>query len=659
MKRRLPGALVLALAAILRSSALDAGWFGVDQARDLAWGQRIASGQAWPVVGPAMRNRVHLGAGYYWFWALPGLVSEEPVVTYGFAAALGVAAVGLTGAIARRVGGAAAALGSALLLATSPVAVIDSRVAWAPAAVPPLVGAFLLVALAFLAHPSAWRAAALVALATTGTQLHLSTATLGIVAAGALLARWRQVGSRGVLLAALAGALPLLPMLATLGVAVADPPLRSAPAIPYTGRLLDLVDLVPRLVAGLSAAERPPLVEGWLLVERSAILLPAAAALLIACRWPVEDRSAARLVAATFLATVVVPALLPAELWAYYLDASLVPGAVVLGVALTERRWRRSGAIVLGALAAGRTALLAWWIGCAASAGLIATNLDLLRLGGPRPADPSSRARVLGLATKLRAAEVLTGPLAVPRERLWRDVHGPAFADLDTDNGYLLGRAARASSGGIETDGGAAIEPGVPRRPRAVAALYRGEIDSAWSSAMGPAHAAGPIDLRAYQPVLDERAATLEDCAGQALPARVPPDPLDYRAGEPHLPKWPCSEPTVVVPFAAPAAAEVVRVLPWVNGAGRVLSVESLPAGKPIHSTAPGLGDGVELGRSAGTLRIRLSIHGPAALDLVELHGAAGLASESPRGGQGSATRPEAVSVEPASSLPPPQRGRP
>ena len=85
--------LLLALAAALRLWHLDAGWFGVDQARDATWAERIASGTAWPVAGPQMRNRVRLGATYYFFWALPALVADSPLAGYAFAALLGTAAV--------------------------------------------------------------------------------------------------------------------------------------------------------------------------------------------------------------------------------------------------------------------------------------------------------------------------------------------------------------------------------------------------------------------------------------------------------------------------------------------------------------------------------------------------------------------------------------
>ena len=57
--------LILLLAAFLRLLAIDAGWFGVDQARDLAWAASIVSGEELPHVGPLMRGRVHLPGPLY------------------------------------------------------------------------------------------------------------------------------------------------------------------------------------------------------------------------------------------------------------------------------------------------------------------------------------------------------------------------------------------------------------------------------------------------------------------------------------------------------------------------------------------------------------------------------------------------------------------
>jgi hypothetical protein len=98
-------------------------------------------------------------------------------------------------------------------------------------------------------------------------------------------------------------------------------------------------------------------------------------------------------------------------------------------------------------------------------------------------------------------------------------------------------------------------------------------------------------------------------------------DPLEYGSGEPDLPTWPCDRPVVVVPFAAPPPGVEVRIFPRVIGRGRVVAVDADPAEGLERASAPGLDAGVRLGAGGGELRIELSIDGPAALDLVELHG--------------------------------------
>ncbi len=604
-------AAIVLLAAALRLVALDAGWFGVDQARDIAWAERIASGAAHPVAGPLMRNRFHLGALYYEFWAIPAHLADGPLAAYAFAALLGVAAVWLTWLLARRIAGPRAALVAAALLATSPVAVIDSRIAWAPAALPPWSAVVLLLATAFVRSPSRARAAVLLFVAALGTQLHVAAAPLALVAGVVVLWRARMLGLAGLALAAAAGALPLLPMVAALGEPVPHFSVPAALVDPREHRLGDLLLLVPRVVTGLSRAAAPTLVRAWLPVEAAiggAALLAALALLVQPPRR--ADAAGVRLVAAFFWAGIAAVALLPAEVWYYYLDMSLVPGAVLLGVAAGTLRLRALPLALL-VVAVARTVLLGWWIHLAAGNGYVLANLDWLRLGGARPSQPEARARLLSVATKAAAADAIVRDAAMPIDRVWRDVHGSAFADLDTDNGYFLRRAAHASP----------LPPaGVGGSARSVLVSYRGELPPEWLAGFGAARVVGPLEVRTYAPTLDLAAAELRGCDG-ALPAVAAPEPLAYGAGEPPLPMWPCTTPTVAVPARAADDGIAVRIFARVDGAARVLDVTSTPAGAPLSSDAPGAGVGVELPATGGEVAVRLDVAGPARLDLYELHG--------------------------------------
>jgi hypothetical protein len=602
-------AALLLLAVALRLGAPGAGWFGVDQARDVRWAELIASGQAYPWLGPLMRNRFHLGALYYYFWSLPAFVSSDPVALYVYAGVLGTLTVALVWWLGRTMLGVFAALAAAALLATSPVAVIDSRIAWAPAALPPWSALLLLAAGRFLDRPSLGRAATLLFVAAFGTQLHVAAAPLALLAGVVVLVRWRALSWRGLALAALAGLVPLLPMIAGLAqpVPAATTP-AGPPADPRLHRLADLLALVPRLLRGLTPADAPLLVRGWLLVEHAAVAATLLAALYLLLRPPAGVRVALlRLTVALLVVALAAVLLLPAEAWYYYLDTTLVPGAIVLGGAFSVLPARRAALALLCAVVAVRALLLVWWIGGAAARGYVPANLDFLRLGGAPPAAPDARARLLDVTTKSAAADVLARDLRIPLERMWRDVHGAGFADLDTDNGFFLRRAA-------------ATAPPAGGEQSAVV-LYRGEFPDAWLARLGAPQRAGPLEIRGYAPLLDVASAVVHDCADPALPVQAPPDPLDYGAGEPAQPAWSCTAPRIELPVRAAAPDEQVRVFARVDGAARVLEVTAEPPAAPIAAPSAGAGVGVALAPGTTRLSVRLAVDGPARLDLYELHG--------------------------------------
>src|SRR5690606_21813412 len=193
-----------------------------------------------------------------------------------------------------------------------------------------------------------------------------------------------------------------------------------------------------RVLVGLTPADRPRALDAWLTIEGASMALTIAAACFALVRPPRAERSAqVRFVAFLFFACLGAVALLPAEAWCYYLDTTLVPGAIACGIAW-QAAWRFGAARwLLGAVVVARGVLLLWWIQSAATSGFVAANLDYLRLGGPRPVAPDARARLANVATKREIARILTQVLAIPLERLWHDVHGSGFADVDTDNGFF------------------------------------------------------------------------------------------------------------------------------------------------------------------------------------------------------------------------------
>jgi hypothetical protein len=651
--------LVLVLAAFLRLISIDAGWFGADQARDLTWAGSIAAGDELPRVGPLMRGRAHLGATYYYFWAVPALFGNDPRLAYAFAALLGVAAVAGCSVLAARIGGRTAGVLAALLLATDPAAVIDSRVAWAPAVLPPVTAAVLLLCHALLRKPTVARAAATAATATLATQLHLAAAPLVLVATGSALARGRALGARGLVVTALAALIPLVPMavawrldagsggaiagdvraarresgeIATStspGESAASASRSTAPVAasstatrpPTEGRIGDLLLVSGRTVEGYLPPrdERAALLTAWALCERLALSIALVGAVLVALRMlggsPFPTSPLPELLAFALAIGAVV--LLPAEAWYYYLDGALVPGCVLLALAASAPG---KPAVVLrfvliAAVTLRVTGLLVW-LQTGPATGLVRANLEWLRVGGSDEEQLAGRARLPTLAIKQAAARAIVGDLGIPADRVRSRVHGAGFGDLDTDNGFFF---ARAAQGGVST---ASPRPQTP--PLHALVAYPEELPESWLDRFAPPLRVGPLAIYRYSPSVDTESARIRDCGDAPLPSSQLVDPREYGFGLPELPAWPCSpgDLELEVPIAAAPPGTVVRVVARVQGAARVVSLESAPAGIPIATTPPGSSMGLELPAAATRLSVQLQVDGPAALDLYELHGA-------------------------------------
>jgi hypothetical protein len=606
--------LILALAAGLRLLWLDAGWFGVDQARDISWAEAIASGTDFPWAGPAMRNRIRLGATYYWFWAVPAFLSSSAIVSYAYAGLLGVLAVAGTARLAGRVGGRGAALFAAAWLATSPIAVIDSRIAWAPAALPVVTVLFYLAVLRVQEAPRVGRVAWLFFLAAAATQLHLSALSLFLVAAWVLLRERRALGLAGLVAAGGGAFLPLAPM----GLALLKPlPATTAVAATarsLTGRFGDLLLHTGRVLEGFAplAGERPALVSWWILAESGAFVLLVVMALLAALsvlhpETPKPRRDGVLALLLGFFVAIFFVAFLPAEAWYYYLDIALVPGAVLVGVVLARLSRTRVVAGVFVLLILVRAAGLFWWIGDAQARGTVAMNLEWMRLGGVRSEAAELRARIPTVATRRRVVEILEDDLGIPLSRVFQDVHGSGFSDLVSDNGFFVHRM-----GGQRADTGLSA-----------LILHRGDVPDAWVGGMAR-RSAGPLVVLAYEPLLDLGAARLEGCgAGATIPPRVALEPLAYGRGELRRQHWPCADPVLVVPMRRGHASGAVRVIAQVSGAAELVSLSSDPPGHSLSRVLPGVSAGILQATLPAEIRIRLRVEGPADLDLFELHGGA------------------------------------
>ena len=526
-------ALLVAVGAGLRIWRLDLGWFGVDQARDIQTGLDVAAGRVWPLVGPTMRRVTSLGALYYYFWALPFVVSRDPLAAYRFAAMLGTVALGLVWWWARRNFGPRAALVSLATAATSPVAVIDGRVAWAPAALP-VTAVALLWSLTALPEGGARRPAALARFGALGAllglavQLHLAMAAW--IAAAAVVVARRRPGRRAVAACAAGFAVVAWPalyaVLANAGHDAGVPSLASRGPWP---------NVPMRLFAAVAVAWRVPpafwqwadAAPSWAAVWRLAGATSAALAIVGATRLvgdAVRGRSVARDLLVVLVCQLGVVAALPGEVWYYYLDATLPLWALAAGALFAGAGGRPLGAaaacaVVLAALVAASASAL--WLRAVGAHGYLVLDPAPLTLDGTGGRDAAAPGKLVTLGVKRAVAAVVAAEPAPFAER-WLATHGPAFDDATGDNGFWLARAS-TSAPPATAIGHAALwyrdDPAAPRT--APAGVTLAEV--------------GPFVIARYRPViLYDRC---RDANGAVrVPIRVVPDPRRYGDGTPVRP---------------------------------------------------------------------------------------------------------------------------
>jgi hypothetical protein len=438
---------------------------------------------------------------------------------------MGIAALALVWRFARRAFGPTAALAAVAVFATTPIAVIDGRVAWAPAALP--IVAMLLVVL--LAGPlTAGRLAALGAALGVAVQLHLSMVAWGAAAVVVALVRWpgwRAVGASA--LGFLSTGVPAVyAVFANAGhdAGLTTLPSRAAPDV--VGRLLAVPMLGARVLDAFwqwPDAPKPWASLAWI---ATAVVAIAALAGMVRLAIAAARRDAAAIaVIAPLVCHVGMVAVLPGDAWYYYLDATVPLVALAAGAC-----WWRTGPARLPLLAdAALVAVLASslvlgaavvrWIATAAEHGYLVVHPAALALGGAGGRDASAPGRLPTVATKRAVADALAADAADFTTR-WRTTHGPAFDDVTGDNGFWLRRTATE-----EGATGAAI--------RHVALWYRDDPTAPTTATDDVAlETHGPIVLARYEPRIAYHTCR-DDQGPVALPIRVVPDPRRYGDGTP------------------------------------------------------------------------------------------------------------------------------
>jgi hypothetical protein len=572
----------------LRLYRLDLGWFGIDQARDVATALDIASGRAFPLIGPTMRRVTRLGALYHYFWSIPYLVWRDPIGGYWFAALLAVLALLLTWWLARRLWGPLAAVVALAFGAAHPIWVIDGRVCWAPAALPALVVLLLAVLVGGRGALSARRAAVVGALLGVAVQLHLTMVAWAIAVAAVMLVErvpWRALASgalAALVVAAPAGAAMLWnPDPGGLGALASRGP---RPAV--AARLVAVGALPGRVLAafdpGTAHTSRPAALLG--LAAAAALTVLAAGGLARLAVRAVRGERAARAIVLMLAIPAAIVIGLRGEVWYYYLDGllplwALAAGALVAPPLRTRSRGSATTPRVLAAALAVATAgvlaaRVAAWLAGVAGAGVIALEPALLTLDGTPTRDAPSAGRVVTLGIKRRVAAFATAAGGDLGE-VWMRLHGPAWSDATGDNGFWTDWYARAQ-GGV---------PAALRDRRHVAVWYRDDPTAAriWErlgasgagADDGPfvagdveATLAGPLLAVRYPPAVDYTACRALGTP-VTVPIRVVPDPKRYGDGAPAKPG---ALPSRVECALAPGGGATL-VVAALDGAGTVVLV--------------------------------------------------------------------------------------
>jgi hypothetical protein len=181
-------AAIVLLGGWLRLSRLDLMEFKSDERNLHRLAVKQASGQ-WQLAGIVSSTGLRNPPMAVYLYAVPALVSSDPVALATLPALLGTAAILLTYLLARKFLSRGGALAAALLFAVAPWAVIESRKIWAQDLLPFFAILFFLSAVAWL-REGRWRHA--LAMAVTFSvlnQIHYSSVALWPVL---LFLLWRR-----------------------------------------------------------------------------------------------------------------------------------------------------------------------------------------------------------------------------------------------------------------------------------------------------------------------------------------------------------------------------------------------------------------------------------------------------------------------------------
>jgi 4-amino-4-deoxy-L-arabinose transferase-like glycosyltransferase len=204
--------LTVGLAATLRFWKLGSlHWYGQDEAGASFAAWRLIHEHQVILAGPPNSRGVYLGPGYYYlvapfYWLFDG----DPYASAFLAAVAGTGTAYLLWQIGRCAFDEATGLLTALLFATSPMAVLHGRSGWNPNVLPFL--SVLLIFSLLRIRQTRWGAPLAASSAALAPQCHPSGLMLPVVLIAWVMWKRPAVGRRVALASGVAGFLPLLPV---------------------------------------------------------------------------------------------------------------------------------------------------------------------------------------------------------------------------------------------------------------------------------------------------------------------------------------------------------------------------------------------------------------------------------------------------------------
>jgi hypothetical protein len=191
-------ALIVSVGAYLRLTRLDLMEFKFDEATALQMAVALAEGRDWPLAGLMSSVGIHNPPVLIYLLAVPAFFSRDALFVAAAVAVLSSAAIGLAYRVLRPRFGPAIALGSALLLATSPWAVILGRKIWAQDLLVVPCTLLLHTLFVLIERPRSRVAGVVPPLLCVIAGLHFSGIALAPAALVVMLARRREMNWRAV-----------------------------------------------------------------------------------------------------------------------------------------------------------------------------------------------------------------------------------------------------------------------------------------------------------------------------------------------------------------------------------------------------------------------------------------------------------------------------